>query len=168
MEIERISLIAAFFSGFAACITAYATLLLYRVTKELHQIANKSAKLAALEAIENSINIGNTACLSSVEMLRAAESIVPQVHEEPDPQHARERFLTFIWLNAKQLEFFAVKDGLLDQGYLESVAEGVLKPMLTKPLALEMVRSRGYHPEFIAYCEEVAKSNQPQQSPRNK
>jgi len=67
----------------------------------------------------------------------------------------RRVFLTFVCFNAFQAEFLGAKAGLVPAKFGYPALRQLVEPMLKDELTWRLIRERGYHPDFVAFCAQV-------------
>jgi hypothetical protein len=64
------------------------------------------------------------------------------------------RYLAFFALNILQATFLGQQVGLVEDAYHLEGALHVLDPMLRDPEITDLIKFGGYHPDFVAFCDE--------------
>jgi hypothetical protein len=98
--------------------------------------------------------------VSSSDNLRAFDSI-GRPGDEPD-ESRRRRWCAFVWLEAIQMTFLALRHGLIEESYGQQASRQQLEVILRDDLVYWLVINRGFHPAFAAYCTEIRQRVCPQ------
>ena len=147
--------VGAMVTAIATLFLVIATYRLFQVTRELAQVSRGLNQAQAMTQIVAAVNFSNQLVLADDRNLRAAEELL--VHENLDhsDEAARKRWIAFVMLNKWQLLYFFHKRsdlGEFSHDYWNSTADQVLDRLLSHEWVLELIETRGYHPEFADYC----------------
>lgn len=142
------------------------TYFLYVATKRLAEISHETARHEAQTQLIEMLNTANELILGDDRNLEIAERLYAHDDMDVSPQAARERWVAFVLLNIHELRYFKHKEGHVSAELWTAKSERLLDRLLAHPHVLDLVENRGYHPEFLAYCRELA-SSKSQNSPRH-
>jgi len=130
--------------GFQAVATILIAAVLYRQAQSLKRVEVHSH---AIEAY----NLLNSVAVSSPENLLAFDTFGrPDTADDDDSR--RRRWCAFIWLEALQVTFAALKGKLIDEKYANQALCQQLELVLKDDLVFWLVGNRGFDPDFVNYC----------------
>ncbi|MCY2989413.1 MAG: hypothetical protein NTY19_16290, partial [Planctomycetota bacterium] len=96
-------------------------------------------------------NLLNSVAVSNPENLRAFDSF-GRPETADDDNSRRRRWCAFIWLEALQVTFAALKGKLIDERYANQALSQQLEVVLQDDLVFWLVGNRGFDPDFVNYC----------------
>jgi hypothetical protein len=133
--------------AFQALATVLIAAVLYRQAQSLKRVEVHS------HAIET-YNLLNSVAVSSPENLIALDSF-GRAESREDETSRRRRWCAFIWLEALQVTFAALKGKLIDERYANQALCQQLEIVLKDDLVYWLVANRGFDPDFVEYCTRV-------------
>src|SRR5688572_1814212 len=129
---------------FQALATVLIAAVLYRQAQSLKRVEVHSH---AIEAY----NLLNSVAVSSPENLLAFDTF-GRLDSVDDDTSRRRRWCAFIWLEALQVTFAALKGKLIDERYANQALCQQLEIVLKDDLVYWLVVNRGFDPDFVDYC----------------
>ena len=129
----------------AALITALATILLVIAT-------------LLLAALAQALNVQNEVILSSEENLKTAEALIAPPGVDQSIAKIRERYICFLLLNVQALIFATRHQDKSFEDLWAATHQGILDRLLKNDTVMHLLRTRGYTPDFVKYCEERRKT----------
>ena len=133
--------------AFQAVATILIAAVLYRQAQSLKRVEVHS------QAIE-AYNLLNSVALSSPENLVTFDTFGRPATVD-DEASRRRRWCAFIWLEALQVTFAALKGKLIDEKYANQALRQQLELVLKDDLVYWLVANRGFDPDFVNYCTEI-------------
>ena len=106
----------------------------FRVTKEL-------------------INRDNALFLNNPSLLEIVDNLIDPSYEEQKESARKRRWVIFVMLNQMEIHFRYLKENRIHDKYANKVLIDLLGSLLKNEEVLKLVKSRGYDPEFVEYCE---------------
>jgi hypothetical protein len=103
-------------------------------------------------ALIQALNDQNQLVLSNDKNLKIADSLIAQPGVDHSIEKARERWVCFVLLNVQELICAARKHDLSFKEFWDSTELGVLDHSLRSQIVPELLRTRGFAPEFVRYC----------------
>lgn len=143
---EIAQLVVGIFQALATVLIAF---VLYRQAQSLKRVEVHSH---AIEAY----NLLNSVAVSSPENLLAFDSF-GRTNTHDDESSRRRRWCAFIWLEALQVTFAALKGKLIDERYANQALCQQLEVVLKDDLVYWLLVNRGFDPDFVDYCTRVRK-----------
>ena len=150
---ELVDAIGVLVTALETILLVVATALLTKATNRLNAI---SADLKATQhsaALTQALNAQNEVTLSSDENLMIADALIAQPGMENSLTKARERWICFVLLNVQALIFATRNQDKSSAELWETAQRGVLDYLLRNEIVMQPLRTRGYTPEFVKYCE---------------
>ena len=129
--------------------------MLYLATRRLSEASQLISQGQAMSQLVHAINSSNQMILSEERILRAADELFLHDGIEKSDDARLKRWLAFVMLNQWELFFLLHEKGHLGElssGFWEANAEQVIDRILANDFVMELLESRGYHPDFVEFC----------------
>lgn len=133
--------------AFQALATVLIAAVLYRQAQNLKRIEVHDQAIQAY-------NLLNSIAVSSAENLLAFDTL-GRSETQDDDLSRRRRWCAFIWLEALQVSFVALKSRMIDERYAKQALRQQLEIIIKDDLVYWLVANRGFDPEFVKYCTEI-------------
>jgi hypothetical protein len=132
---------------FQALATVLISVVLYRQAQSLKRVEIHNQAIQAY-------NLLNSVAVSSPEVLAAFDTL-GRPDSPDDDSTRRRRWCAFIWLEALQVAYTALKSRMIDERYAEQALRQQLEVILKDDLVYWLVLHRGFDPRFAEYCTDI-------------
>jgi len=109
----------------------------FRVTKEL-------------------INRDNALFLNNPSLLKIVDSLIDPLYESQNESAREKRWVIFVMLNQIEVQFRYLRENRINNKYGNKVMSDLLIPLVKNEDVLRLLKTRGYDPEFVEYCESLS------------
>jgi hypothetical protein len=142
MTIDEVIALGVGLAQFGA--TLFISIVMYRQTEHLKRLEHTRHTTDAFNFV-NKVAVLNDANLIAIDTLGRADVV-------EDIEVRRKRWCSFIWLEALQETFMALKHNMIDERYAEQALQQQLRIILKDADVYWLVCNRGFDPDFVDYC----------------
>jgi len=119
--------------------------------------AKKKAQVEYMRGIQDGWNNLNALVLSNPELAKISDSVLfGSELDEEDIESRLQRYMQYKILNIIESEFMGKSAGLVSDDYHNAVSDDILASMLQSKRLREIIKSSGFHKEFVGHCDVIA------------
>ncbi len=150
-------------SDWISAISAFAQVLIgigtFVLSYVLWKSADQRSKLDYMRGIQQDWIGLNSLILSNPELAEISDSVffgnkLPTQNKD----ERLKRYMQYKILNIIESEYMGRCAGLVSDDYHNAISNVILQSMLTDKDLIEIIKTSGFHNEFIAHCEQLVKS----------
>jgi len=150
---QALTVAGALITALATIFLTVATVLLAKATNRLNEISAYLTATQHIAALTHALNMQTQVVLSSDENLMIADALIAQPDIDRSTAKTRERWICFVLLNVQELIFTARTQEKTFNELWDAAEHGVLDHMIKNETVMHLLRTRGYAPEFVKFCE---------------